>query len=970
LDFDLYEKGFMKRYLIIILWVCVACHITAQVEDAFKNVWSIDNQASNRSLNGIWKFTLIHDTNWSQYQDFYKTSYNDSLWSTIPVPGNWDIYGFTTPHYDYPGVLTGFYRHIFTVPSKWNGQHVMLRLDGVLRAYDLWINGQYVGKWESAFNTCQFDITPYLNSKGRNLLAMRVYTIYKGNSFDCNDDWAQVGISRDVTLYPVPTVHISDVTIKTVSLKRKTAIVSFNFDISSFKDKKIKDGNLFIKANLVDYKGKIKSFFCLPVISGKLYKEIIFTNPLLWTAETPMLYQIKYSLCQGKQILESSSEHFGIRQVEIKGTSLKLNGIAIKLRGVTLHATDPKNGKVISENLNLKDMRLMKAANVNCIRTSHYPREPRFYELCDSLGFYVIDEVPFGYGDELLSDTTYQDILLTRARSTVQRDKNHPSVIVWSIGNENPLTQITIVTGKYVQKMDPSRPICYPMMGGYFSNLHFNIPDFVDIYAPHYPDIDTINEYAKISKKPIIYTEYSHSLGQAFEQHHETWEAIENNECMAGGCVWEWVDQGMPFKAHRTDFYQWTDSVWLDKDGGFMMDGYEGTDGLLYANRIPLSNYYVLQSDYAQAQVLDTTLILTPGEHKVPIHIRNRYDFINLCENIRCDWTLFADHEAIQKGHFTPNCQPHANNLIYINLSIPKNDGRIYWLKFSMIDKKNKDCIYNQQVVRVNKFPNLVKRLALSNAVEKGNALSLFQKGPLVRVGRKTSLSEDFQVKDRVIKNYLMEPKLIKGQNYLFENDSISLKGTIDYTSENNATKVSFNLKPIKSKKLLLESGIAFLLDSSICNVQWYGNGPFASYPGKTSSNNYGFYSKSKGDLYFEGNRIGVDAVLCTKSNGDGIVLLCNNANVNFEQTDRGIVLTYNVYVSGLGAKWGITNFPIFANQIDSLKGSFYLFKINGKHWDKIMHQLFVPCNDIKAFHPFMSQYDNYLLKYDDIIGK
>lgn len=956
----------MKRWLLFVLCVLLASGLNAQILDAFKDVKPIENSKVERSLNGVWKFALIRGLDWSNYQAFYKPAYNDSSWNTIPVPGNWDIYGFTEPRYDYPDTLTGFYRQEFVVPSDWSGQHVMLRFDGVLRAYDLWINGQYAGKWESAFNTCQFDITPYLNPDGKNLLAMRVYTIYKGYPFDCNDDWAQVGIARNVTLYPVPVTHISDMIVRTLSLKKSSAIVGFDFNVSAFNDKAI-EKNLFIQADIINSKGKKEHSFRLPILSGKLHKEVAFANPLLWTAETPSLYRINYSLCQGQKILESLSERFGIREIKIDGKILKLNGTAIKLRGVTLHATDPASGKVISEELNLKDMRLMKAANVNCIRTSHYPHEPRFYELCDSLGFYVIDEVPFGYGEDLLKDTAYQDILLTRAKATVQRDKNHPSVIVWSVGNENPLTPICMVTGQYVQKMDPSRPICYPMIGGYFDSLHYNIPSFVNIYAPHYPTVELLSDYAKSSTKPMIFTEYCHSLGQSFEQHPDMWEIIEKNENMAGGCIWEWVDQGMPFKAHRTDFYQWTDSVWLNEEGGFRMAGNKGTDGLLYANRIPLSNYYALQHDYAQAQVLDTMFMIKPGKQSLSTHIRNRYDFINLQGNVQVRWCMTADKDTVQRGSFTPDCAPHAESVQTIFLDMPQNSGKLYLLHFDMLDK-NKQII-GRQVAKVNEMPDLVKRMDLSPSVEQGSPLDYVQQTLLMRVGHKTSLSEDNCASKRILKHYLMKPKQIEGQNYLYENDSIRIAGTIRYTNEQHATKVSFNMKPEKSKNLLLEAGLAFLLDPSIQNVQWLGNGPFASYPGKTTVNNYGFHSLRAGDLYFEGNRMGVDAVLCTNDKGDGILMVCRNGNVNFEQTDRGIVLTYNAYVSGLGPKWNITRFPVYANQIDAISGSFYLYKVDGKHWNKTIDSLFSK-QILKPFSPFKSQYDNYLLKFGDIVGE
>ena len=482
---------------------------------------------------------------WNKYKDFFRSDYNDQRWETIPVPGNWDVLGYTKPKYGNPEALTGLYRKWFTVPENWRGKQVFLRFDGVLRGYEVWVNGQYVGKWESSYNSCQFDITPYLTSD-ENLLSLRVYTIYKGSDFDSNDDWAQVGISRDVNIFPVSQTYVKDITIQTLSLEKDKATIGLDVETATFASQAKKQ--LSFQGTIIAQSGQVIAEFEYPImINKKLHKEIAIKKPQLWTAETPSLYRLSYRLKSGKEVLQSGSEKFGIRLLTIEGNVIKLNGVAIKLRGVTLHDTDPFEGKIISKELILTDMRLMKEANINFIRTSHYPHAPLFYELCDSLGFYVMNEVPFGFGDQNLMDTTFQDILLTRANATVLRDKNHPCILFWSIGNENPLTPIAEATGQYVKKLDPTRPICYPQQHSYFLKLKYDLPDFVDIYAPHYPTVQTLEYYAKTATKPVILTEYCHSLGQSLEEHKELWELIEANTNLAGGNIWEWVDQGMSF---------------------------------------------------------------------------------------------------------------------------------------------------------------------------------------------------------------------------------------------------------------------------------------------------------------------------------------------------------------------------------------------------------------------------------------
>ena len=250
--------------------------------------------------------------------------------------------------------------------------------------------------------------------------------------------------------------------------------------------------------------------------------------------------------------MQTFEHRFGFREVTVEGNILKLNGSPIKLRGVTCHATDPKTVKVISEDLTKRDMQLMKEASVNYIRTSHYPREPRFYELADSLGFYVIDEVPFGFGDKNLSDNSFYPVLQQRAQATIRRDKNHAAVIIWSIGNENPLTDICIRLGDYVKaQLDASRPVCYPQVGSYFRKFNYDFPKVADVYAPHYPTTSQIADFYQRADRPVIFTEYCHTLGISFEDHDRQWEIIERTPCIAGGSVWEWVDQGMPFKSEE-----------------------------------------------------------------------------------------------------------------------------------------------------------------------------------------------------------------------------------------------------------------------------------------------------------------------------------------------------------------------------------------------------------------------------------
>ena len=509
----------------------------AQVEDAFHGILRVTDPAMRKSLNGTWKLKVQEGI-----AKEMKLPELDASWRTIPVPGCWEAYGFCKPSYDSANPLTGYYRTSFTVPDEWKGQRVAICFDGVLYGYDFWVNGRHAGSWRSAYNTAIFDITPFLNPKaGVQELSMKVISQFPGSDFDYNDDWAPNGIFRDVTLMAVPPTHLGDLTIQT----------KLNGEVILGTETVNADKHTVVKHEVLDASGKVVASILADSPQSNATMKV--DKPLLWTAETPYLYTLRTTLSRKGKSLQTFHHRFGFRELTIDGNVLKLNGRPVKLRGVTSHSTDPWTVKVIDEASILRDMKLMKEASVNYIRTSHYPREPRFYDLADSLGFYVIDEVPFGFGDKNLSKPEFYPVLQQRAQATIRRDKNHPCVLIWSLGNENPLTDMCIRLGEYVKnELDPSRPYCYPQVGSYFRRFFEGekakgFPSAAPIYSPHYPTTGQIAGFYQHRDRPVIFTEYCHTLGISLEDHDRQWEIIERTPGIAGGSVWEWVDQGMPF---------------------------------------------------------------------------------------------------------------------------------------------------------------------------------------------------------------------------------------------------------------------------------------------------------------------------------------------------------------------------------------------------------------------------------------
>ena len=899
----------MKRVLCVIGLVLLLTNIMAQIKDAFQGILPVTDPQMMRSLNGEWHIKIVKGIT-----DDTTVPTVDKSWGKIPVPGCWEAYGLCKPTYHHADTLTGYYRTTFSVPEKWKGQRIVLRFDGVLYGYDLWINDKLAGSWRSSYNTALFDITPYLNKKSaEQQLAMRVISVFPGSDFDYNDDWAPSGIFRDVTLMAVPETHLKDLTIHT----RNTGEVNVKVDIAN--------GNKYteVKHEILDANR---------MIVGTTKVE----HPNLWTAETPYLYTLRTTLTQKGKTLQTFEHKFGFRELTIDGNILKLNGQPIKLRGVTSHSTDPMTVKVIDEASILKDMKLMKEASINYIRTSHYPREPRFYELADSLGFYIIDEVPFGYGDKNLSDSTFYPVLQQRAQATIRRDKNHPSVLIWSLGNENPLTEICIKLGDYVKcELDPSRPICYPQVGSYFRKFNYDFPKVADIYTPHYPSTAQIADFYQRADRPVIFTEYCHTLGVSLEDHDRQWNIIQRTPCIAGGSVWEWVDQGMPFKAKLKDRFGYEERVFTSKDGGFEMFGNQGTDGLLYADRTPLPNYYELQHNYARAfvsEVKDSVLTIV-----------NRYDFLNLKDNVTFYWALTNNRDTVMRGAFSPDCQPHCSSVY--SLDLPKQNG-LSLLQLDIEDAQGHTFLHQSFVLNKQKV----------SWEGTGDPMSFVQEGPLVRVGRKATMAEMLKVKDNRIEKYL-QPL-----------DNPKVKADVRTSSDGNAIKVTYTLTPDTTETFLSELGIAYLLDQRFDRVQWVGYGPFASYPGRHQANRYGFWAKQMDDLYFEGNRMGVDAALFSDKNGNGLLVVGDSLNMNFEQTDRGIVMTVNAAVSGQGPKFARTAFPVISKHVGTIKGEFSLYSIDAHDMPQTIKDLFVNPQTVPApFHPFETQYDTYLLKYNDI---
>jgi beta-galactosidase len=661
------------------------------------------------SLNGDWTFKLNGPA-----AEFVQPEFDDSAWPKIRVPGNWEMQGFEEPIYKEPREGQGLYRRKFAVPDAWRGRRLILRFDGVLFGYECWLNGARVGSFESGFNRCDFDVTSLVKLGAANTLAVRVYRRFKGWHFDTNDDWALSGIYRDVTLLSVPTPHIRDFTVVTDLNGTFTAAeVRCRIELATAAGG---PRDATIAGTLLDPSGRVVGGFeTAAKFAGHVATvsaAIGLPAPLLWNAETPHLYTLNLELRHGGQTLHATSCKVGIRQSSIDGDVLKLNGVAIKLRGVNHHDLHPAVGRAMTAEQFTQDVELMKRGNLNAVRTSHYPPSPALLDICDRLGIYVICEVPFGFGDKDLTDPTYQDILLRRAEATVSRDKNHPCVLIWSVGNENPITPLVVATAKRVKELDPTR---YRLLPGAQSHrgkrapaeadltelaektpFVFDLPEGVEILAPHYPyaarvpgrsrsvNLTDLAGDPKI-KSPIVITEYNHALGNAFEGLKERWEIIQRERRLSGAFIWHFQDQGLARKVPSgaypglpralddapTAIGDINANVWLSETQVLDGAGDRGQDGIVDADRFPQADYWITRKVHSPIVILRDRVTIQPGAQTIELPVENRYDFTDLAQVAAVRWITVDGTVQGEKQPMHLSLAPRTTGKIRVDVTLP-----------------------------------------------------------------------------------------------------------------------------------------------------------------------------------------------------------------------------------------------------------------------------------------------------------
>ena len=727
----------MKIYTLL-LGALVACPMQAQTMHDWENhhvlqinrkparaaftPFSVQKGDCSMSLDGTWKFRWTPVPG-ERIIDFYQTDFNDKDWKDFPVPANWEVNGYGTPIYvsagypfkiDPPRVMgepkadyttykernpVGQYRRTFVLPVGWEAdRQTFLCFEGVMSAFYVWINGERVGYSQGSMEPSEFNITDYLKT-GENQIALEVYRYSDGSYLEDQDFWRFGGIHRSIHLIHTPDVRMRDYTIRTLPASAgnyKDFILQIDPQFSVYRGMTGKGYTLqaVLKdvsgKEIVKLQGEVEEILDLehkasrmnewypqrgPRKTGRL--SAMIKSPERWTAETPYLYKLHLTLqnAEGK-VIEQAEQSVGFRTVEINKGQLLINGNPVCFRGVNRHEHDPRTARVMSEERMLQDILLMKQANINAVRTSHYPNVSRWYELCDSLGLYVMDEADIeehGLRGTLASTPDWYAAFMDRAVRMAERDKNYPSIVMWSMGNESGYGPNFAAISAWLHDFDPTRPVHYEGAQGVDGNPD---PKTVDVISRFYTRVkqeylnpgiaegedkeraenarwERLLEIAERTNddRPVMTSEYAHSMGNALGNFKEYWDEIYSNPRMLGGFIWDWVDQG----------------IYKELPDGRIMVAYGGDfgdkpnlkafcfNGLLMSDRETTPKYWEVKKVYAPVQlaVNNEQLIVTNRNHHIDL------------SQYRCLWTLTIDGKQKEQGEITlPEVAPGESETI------------------------------------------------------------------------------------------------------------------------------------------------------------------------------------------------------------------------------------------------------------------------------------------------------------------
>ncbi|MGN1220880.1 MAG: glycoside hydrolase family 2 TIM barrel-domain containing protein, partial [Candidatus Cryptobacteroides sp.] len=737
-----------------------------------------------KSLDGTWKFFFSDDVKGAP-DGFQKRGFDVSGWDDIEVPGCWEMQGYSYPIYTntvYPfknnppfidrNNPTGCYVRTFEVPAEWGNDRVVLHFGGVYSAYYVWVNGNFAGYAEDSCLPSEFDVTDLLVD-GENTLAVKVLKWADGSYLEDADHWRMAGLHREVYIAVQPDVAIQDFSYRTVF---ESDFTSALFQVRPVVDvrKDVDTRNYTLTAMLFDAEGKIigspMSVGVDTILNekwgshhgtayyGMLEQEI--RNPELWSAETPVLYTLVVSLEDASgNVIDARSCKVGFRDVRIEGRVFLVNGKPIKLYGVNRHDHNDITGKTVSREVMEEDVKVMKRLNVNAVRTCHYPNDEYFYELCDKYGIYVLDEANIethgGYA-YLTNRPEWSSSFLERVSRMAVRDRNHPSVIIWSLGNESGTGPNHSAAAGWLHEYDPTRPVHYEGAQNFMLRLNgqprklADDPEYVDMMSRMYPTLKAVADIAanKDLHRPFVMCEYEHSMGNSLGGINEYWNLIRANDCLMGGFIWDYKEQGLLKRDGNSREY------WAY--GGDFEPAFEPNAGAFCCNGIvnPDLSYKpaAYEAKYVFQPIAFNAIDLSTG--LVSIHNRN---FFVGTDRYEYRWEVFSEKSRIQGGVLDVPVTP-AGGTVEVRIPLRKfkpEAGIEYHLRLTAVEKADNMYAEAGYVVAREQFilPFSKKspstKMDGAEVLERNGAAVLKAAGAEAVINRQTGLLESYSYKGR-----------------------------------------------------------------------------------------------------------------------------------------------------------------------------------------------------------------------------
>lgn len=890
------------------------------------------------SLDGKWKFNWVRKPA-DRPVDFYKKDFDVSAWNEIMVPGNWERQGYGVPHYldeEYPFSANwptipnkynpvGSYKKEFEINDSWKNREIFIHFGAVSSAFYIWINGKKIGYSQGAKLPAEFNITEFVKV-GKNTVSCEVYRWSDGSYLEGQDMWRLSGIDREVYLYATPKQHIRDFYVKS-SLDENYEHGKVDIDLELINYEDVAVNGLRIEAVLLEDEKELLKFGKQidrldETLKFSIEEEI--KQAKHWTAETPNLYTILISLKdQQDNIVEAISCKTGFRNVEILDGLLKVNGTAISIKGVNRHEHDPITGHYVDEASMIKDIKLMKQFNINAVRASHYPNDSRWYELCNEYGLYVVDEANVESHGLNISDTAitlgnrpeWIKAQLRRTERMVERNKNHPSIITWSLGNEAGFGVCFIEAYKWTKERDPSRPVQYEMA---------QYSEYTDIQAPMYHKIDRIIKYATSNpSRPLILCEYAHGMGNSIGNLQDYWDAIEEHKSLQGGFIWDWVDQGLleknengeEFFAYGGDY----NHVPVDNDSNFCING------LVQPDRNVNPHIWEVKKVYQNVKIKAVDI----AEGKFEIY--NDFDFTNL-NHYDMTWKLEAEGQLVASGKTTQiDLEPHESKRISMNL--PRNlpsPGIEYFITISFSARYQDASLPEGHIIAWEQFtlhvvstkPKIWNQNDQTlNVSEESDYFRIEGENFKYKISKTTGYLNSMMFEGKELMNKNLEPNFwrvpidndlgnemqkrcavwkMEGENAQLEKVK-QLENTIEATiklagsgaillikyhfSSNGSIHISNQMMPSAAKMPELPRyGMTMELPGEFSNMSWFGRGPQESYWDRKTGAAIGVYEGSVWDQYHPyirpqefGNKTDVRWMVLKNEDGLGLLIVGDN---------------------------------------------------------------------------------------------